>query len=332
MKKSPFLPVKDAGGIKKQLCERESLLEILKNSFGHSEFRGKQLEAIEAILSGRDCFCLMPTGGGKSMCYQIPALTKSGIVLVVCPLIVLTIFIASSIIQIALMENQVMALKEKGIAAEYLSSSQSPKIREKIHEDLASGKPTLRPSYRNLSSLRNRLPDVPILALTATAVPKPSYRNLSSLRNRLPDVPILALTVTAVPNNFGIITIKDSRFQKFIDFGLQILPDFVQIEAGTKQVNPYDDDENDWICRDANRKIYHDGERDVRRFVEPALVKTVAAETQVDNGCREDREKTLAGGGAGRPTTRLGRPPDSDPEGSTTQPLTIKAKIVVAKT
>lgn len=74
-------------GTPKNICGKEPLVKILRWHFGHSEFRGKQLEAIEAVLSGRDCFCLMPTGGGKSMCYQIPALAKNGIVLVVCPLI-----------------------------------------------------------------------------------------------------------------------------------------------------------------------------------------------------------------------------------------------------
>ncbi|KAL7264234.1 hypothetical protein ACSBR1_002233 [Camellia fascicularis] len=114
MKKSA-LPVQNICGIEKQKCGKEALVKLLRWHFGHSEFRGKQLEAIEAVLSRRDCFCLMPIGGGKSMCYQIPALAKTGIVLVVCPLI-------------ALMENQVMALKAKGIAAEYLSSIQTSQL------------------------------------------------------------------------------------------------------------------------------------------------------------------------------------------------------------
>nr|XP_025672589.1 ATP-dependent DNA helicase Q-like 3 [Arachis hypogaea] len=76
----------------------------------------------------------MPTGGGKSMCYQIHALAKTGIVLVVCPLI-------------ALMKNQVMALKEKGIDAEFLSSTISTDAKNKIHDDLDSGKPSTRLLY-----------------------------------------------------------------------------------------------------------------------------------------------------------------------------------------
>lgn len=84
--KKALLPVKNISNEKK-ISGKEALMKLLRWHFGHSEYRGKQLEAIEAVLSGRDCFCLMPTGGGKSICYQIPALAKPGIVLVVSPLI-----------------------------------------------------------------------------------------------------------------------------------------------------------------------------------------------------------------------------------------------------
>ncbi|XP_028555108.1 ATP-dependent DNA helicase Q-like 3 [Dendrobium catenatum] len=114
--------------------DKESLVKVLKQHFGYSGFRGKQLEAIEASLTGRDCFCLMPTGGGKSMCYQIPALASSGIVLVISPLI-------------ALMENQVMALKARGVRADFLSSTQLACTKEKIHEDLNSEKPSVKLLY-----------------------------------------------------------------------------------------------------------------------------------------------------------------------------------------
>ena len=86
MKKSP-LPVQTIRGSDKQVCGKEGLVKLLRWHFGYADFRGTQLDAIQAVLSGRDCFCLMPTGAGKSMCYQIPALAKPGIALVVSPLI-----------------------------------------------------------------------------------------------------------------------------------------------------------------------------------------------------------------------------------------------------
>ncbi|XP_031374912.1 ATP-dependent DNA helicase Q-like 3 isoform X2 [Punica granatum] len=207
MKKSP-LPLQSAGGSDKKRRQqphgKEALVKLLRWHFGHAEFRGKQLEAIEAVLSGRDCFCLMPTGGGKSMCYQIPAMARPGIVLVVCPLI-------------ALMENQVTALKEKGIAAEYLSSTQTSHAKNKIHEDLDSGKPTLRLLYvtpeliatAGFMSKLTKIYSRGLLNLVAIDEAhcistwghdfRPSYRKLSSLRNHFPGIPILALTATAVP-------------------------------------------------------------------------------------------------------------------------------------
>ncbi|CAN1226254.1 ATP-dependent DNA helicase Q-like 3 [Linum perenne] len=202
--KKALLPVKKSCGIEKQITDKEGLVKLLRWHFGHSDFRGKQFEAIQAILSGRDCFCLMPTGGGKSMCYQIPALAKPGIVLVVSPLI-------------ALMENQVTALKEKGIAAEFLSSTQTTHVKSKIHEDLDSGKPSTRllyvtPELIATSGFMSKLAKIHARGLlNIIAIDeahcisswghdfRPSYRKLSSLRTHLPDVPILALTATAVP-------------------------------------------------------------------------------------------------------------------------------------
>ncbi|KAJ0933230.1 putative DNA helicase [Helianthus annuus] len=204
MMKKALLPVKSISKERK-VSGKEALTKLLRWHFGHSEYRGKQLEAIEAVLSGRDCFCLMPTGGGKSICYQIPALAKPGIVLVVSPLIG------------ALMENQVMALKEKGVAAEYLSSTQTAQVRNKIHEELESGNPGLRLLYvtpeliatTGFMSKLTKIHSRGLLNLIAVDEAhcistwghdfRPSYRKLASLRKRLPDVPMLALTATAVP-------------------------------------------------------------------------------------------------------------------------------------
>ncbi|TYK10816.1 ATP-dependent DNA helicase Q-like 3 isoform X1 [Cucumis melo var. makuwa] len=202
MKKSS-LPLQSNIRPEKHKYSKESLTKLLRWHFGHSEFRGKQLETIEAVLSGKDCFCLMPTGGGKSVCYQIPALASNGTVLVVCPLIARPLIFHN------------FCLLDTNIT--YPEIMRVTIFLIQIHEDLDSSKPTLRllyvtPELIATSGFMAKLMKIysrGLLNLIAIDEAhcistwghdfRPSYRKLSSLRSRLPNIPILALTATAVP-------------------------------------------------------------------------------------------------------------------------------------
>ena len=102
-------------------------IEVLNQVFGYESFRGFQEEVVETVVSGRDALVLMPTGGGKSLCYQIPALLRDGVAVVVSPLI-------------ALMQDQVDALDEVGVKAAYLNSSLTPEEASRVKDELLSGR------------------------------------------------------------------------------------------------------------------------------------------------------------------------------------------------
>ncbi len=174
-------------------------LEILRHTFGYEQFRAPQEEVIATLMSGQDALVLMPTGGGKSLCYQIPAIARPGAGVVISPLI-------------ALMEDQVNALRQAGVAAAALNSSIQPREIRETEEALRSGQLDLlyiaperllqdrtlrllqqcqvnlfaideahcvsqwghdfRPEYLQLKVLHERFPAIPRIALTATADPK----------------------------------------------------------------------------------------------------------------------------------------------------------------
>ena len=105
----------------------EKAREILKHRFGYDSFRMNQERAIETVLKGKDCVLLMPTGGGKSLCFQIPALMLDGLTVVVSPLI-------------ALMKDQVDALRAYGIDAAFLNSTQTNREQVEVFQTVRSGK------------------------------------------------------------------------------------------------------------------------------------------------------------------------------------------------
>ena len=103
-----------------------SVLQTLHDVFGYSSFRGEQQAVVEHVTSGGDALVLMPTGGGKSLCYQLPALLRAGVAIVVSPLI-------------ALMQDQVDALKQLGVRAAFLNSSQDAEEARAITAQLMRG-------------------------------------------------------------------------------------------------------------------------------------------------------------------------------------------------
>ncbi len=172
------------------------LLVILKRSFGFDSFRPNQAEIVEAFLDGSDVFAALPTGGGKSLCYQLPALLRDGLTVVVSPLI-------------ALMKDQVDAARENGLAAAYLNSSLSAEEARTVKAQLHQGGVKLlyvSPERLALSEFRATLRFCNVAAFAIDEAHcisewghefRPDYRALSSLRAEFPEVPIAAFTATA---------------------------------------------------------------------------------------------------------------------------------------
>jgi len=170
--------------------------EVLKRIFGYDAFRGEQSEIISHVVGGGDALVLMPTGGGKSLCYQIPALVREGVGVVVSPLI-------------ALMQDQVDALTALGVRAGFLNSTQDIVQRREVESAFLAGELDLlylAPERLKVESTL-RLLDRGTVALFAIDEAhcvaqwghdfRPDYLELSRLHERWPDVPRIALTATA---------------------------------------------------------------------------------------------------------------------------------------
>ena len=171
-------------------------LGVLEKTFGYDSFRGQQAEIIQTIIDGGDALVLMPTGGGKSLCYQIPALVRDGTGIVISPLI-------------ALMQDQVDALSAVGARAEFLNSTQSSDERLRVETAFLAGELDLlylAPERLRVSSTTNLL-DRGKIALFAIDEAhcvsqwghdfRPDYLQLSVLHERWPSIPRIALTATA---------------------------------------------------------------------------------------------------------------------------------------
>jgi ATP-dependent DNA helicase RecQ len=218
------------------------LAALLKRTFGYSTFRPLQREIIEATLAGQDVFALLPTGGGKSLCFQLPALARPGLTVVVSPLI-------------ALMKDQVDQLQASGVAATFLNSTlDADESRSRLRglhrgeykllyaaperlmlegwvENLKAWNVTclaideahcvsewghdFRPEYRQLAKLRAALPDVPVMALTATATTRVRTDIISHLKLREPQTFVASFNR---PNLTYRVIPKDQPTKQIIEF------------------------------------------------------------------------------------------------------------------
>src|SRR6266481_4145158 len=214
----------------------------LKRHFGYDEFRPLQQEIVSDALAGRDVFALMPTGGGKSLCFQLPALLRDGLTIVVSPLI-------------SLMKDQVDALETSGIAATFLNSALDRQAASARLRGLHRGEYRLlyvaperlmldtfleralnwniaqiaideahcisewghdfRPEYRELKKLRAQFPDVPIMALTATATTRVRDDIVKQLKLRQPRCYVASFNR---PNLTYRVMPKSSAYQHVLDF------------------------------------------------------------------------------------------------------------------
>lgn len=170
--------------------------DILRNHFGYQQFRGVQKTAIEHVAGGGDALVLMPTGSGKSLCYQIPALMRPGTAVVISPLI-------------ALMQDQVEALRQAGVQAAYLNSTLSPEIQFQIETQLIEGEIDLlylAPERLKTERFLHQLERIPIALFAIDEAHcvsqwghdfRTDYLLLSKIKERFPEVPRIALTATA---------------------------------------------------------------------------------------------------------------------------------------
>ena len=180
---------------------------VLHRVFGHPGFRGRQQEIVRHVMAGGSGLVLMPTGGGKSLCYQVPALCRPGLGVVVSPLI-------------ALMEDQVAAMRQQGVAASALHSDLPEEAAREVRRDLARGEVKLlyvSPERLVLEHTLARLAERRIALFAVDEAHcvsqwghhfRTDYRGLAVLAGRFPEVPRLALTATADPR-----TVEDIRAQ-----------------------------------------------------------------------------------------------------------------------
>src|SRR5262250_3675413 len=231
---------------------KSDLHKALQEHFGFDKFKGNQEKIIESVLAGHDTFVIMPTGGGKSLCYQLPALVSDGLAIIVSPLI-------------ALMKNQVDLVRSyssKDDVAHFLNSTLNKKEIREIHDDLQTGKTKMlyvapetltkqenleifsdlkisffavdeahcisewghdfRPEYRRLREMMDIInPDIPVVALTATATPKVQSDIIKNLGLRDPEIFISSFNRANLYYEIKPKIKKDDTIKDMVRFILQ---------------------------------------------------------------------------------------------------------------
>ncbi len=172
--------------------------DILKTYFGYDSFRPLQQDIIETVVAGKDAVVLMPTGGGKSLCFQIPALLRPGVAIVISPLI-------------SLMKDQVDTLRTNDVEADVINSTRTREDSVDILKRARSGELRLLYIAPERLALPGFVAFLESLTISLIAIDeahcisewghdfRPDYRNLKNLRAQFPTVPIIALTATATP-------------------------------------------------------------------------------------------------------------------------------------
>lgn len=197
--------VKKTAKVKKETTAKQNKFDLhqsLQEHFGFNKFKGTQEKAIESLLAGKDTFVIMPTGGGKSLCYQLPALISEGVAIVVSPLI-------------ALMKNQVDLVRgysSNDSIAHFLNSTLNKKETKEVHDDLLSGKTKILYVAPETLTKQENLEFFADLKISFFAVDeahcisewghdfRPEYRRLREMMTQInPDIAVIALTATATP-------------------------------------------------------------------------------------------------------------------------------------